>query len=216
MPCAICQVRREKRFCPGVHGDICSICCGTEREVTVTCPLDCEYLREARPREKPIPLEASSIPNQDIRISEKFLEENEALLFFLGGNLATAALETPGVSDSDVRDALQALIRTYRTLQSGVYYETRPDNTLAKTLFDRVQSAAAEFRKQEQESRGMPKTRDADVLGLLVFFERLELDRNNGRRRGRAFIDLLQSFYVPPSSKAGTDTAGLGSSLVLP
>jgi hypothetical protein len=217
MPCAICQERRPKRFCPGVHGEICSICCGTEREVTITCPLDCEYLRDARRREKPVPLDAASIPNQDIRISEKFLEENEALLLFLGERLGAAAMETPGVSDSDMRDALQALVRTYRTLQSGVYYESRPENALAKTLFDAVQSALAEFRGKEQESRGIPKTRDADVLGLLVFFERLELDRNNGRRRGRAFIDLLRSFYVSPSSKAGTDSVGpLGSSLVLP
>lgn len=215
MPCVICQQRRAKRFCAGVRGDICSICCGTEREVTVTCPLDCKYLRDARRHEKPVLLDASSIPNQDIRISEKFLEENEALLVFLGGSLAATAMETPGVSDSDVRDALEALVRTYRTLQSGVYYETRPDNALAKTLFDRVQSAVAEFRAQEQESRGFPKTRDADVLGLLVFLQRLEIDRNNGRRRGRAFIDLLRSIYVPPSSNAG-DPGALGSSLVLP
>ena len=217
MPCVICQQRRARRFCAGVRGDICSICCGTEREVTVTCPLDCEYLRDARRHEKPVPLDASTVPNQDIRISEKFLEENEPLLVFLGGSLAATALDTPGVSDADVRDALDALVRTYRTLQSGVYYETRPDNTLAKPLFDGVQSAVSEFRKQEQEGRGLPKTRDADVLGLLVFLQRLELDRNNGRRRGRAFIDLLRSFYVPPSSNAGTGGAGgLGSSLVLP
>ena len=217
MACALCQERRPKRFCPGVHGDICSICCGTEREVTVTCPLDCEYLRDSRRHEKPVPLDAASIPNQDIRISEKFLEENETLLLFLGGSLGTAAMETSGVSDADVRDALDALVRTYRTLQSGVYYETRPDNALAKTLFDAVQNAVAEFRKQEQESRGIPKTRDADVLGLLVFLQRLEVDRANGRRRGRAFIDLLRSFYVAPANRAGTGSAGsLGSSLVLP
>ena len=52
MPCAICQIRRPRRFCPGVRGDICSLCCGTEREVTVNCPLDCEYLQEARKHEK--------------------------------------------------------------------------------------------------------------------------------------------------------------------
>jgi hypothetical protein len=215
MPCVICQQRRAKRFCAGVRGDICSICCGTEREVTVTCPLDCEYLRDARRHEKPVPLEASGIPNQDIQITEKFLGENEELLLFLSGSLSVAAMETSGVSDSDVRDALEALIRTYRTLQSGVYYETRPDNGLAQTLFDRVQSSVAEFRKQEQESRGMLKTRDADVLGLLVFLQRLELDRNNGRRRGRAFIDLLRGFYVPSSSNAA-GAGSLGSSLVLP
>jgi hypothetical protein len=217
MACAICKERRPKRFCPGVGGEICSICCGTEREVSVTCPLDCEYLRDARRHEKPVPLDAVSIPNQDIRVSEKFLEDNEVLLFFLGGGLGTAAMETPGVSDADVRDALQALVRTYRTLQSGVYYESRPENALARTLFDAVQSAVAEFRAEEQESRGISRTRDADVLGLLVFFERLELDRNNGRRRGRAFIDLLRSFYVSPSTRAGTGSRGsLGSSLVLP
>jgi len=217
MACAICQIRKAKRFCPGVRGDICSICCGTEREVTVSCPLDCEYLREARRHEKPVPLDAASIPNQDVRISEKFLEENEALLLYVGARLGEAALETPDASDSDVRDALQALVRTYRTLQSGVYYETRPDNTLARTLFDKVQNVIREFRQEEQESRGMPKTRDADVLGLLVFLERLELDRNNGRRRGRAFIDLLSGLYGSPPGSAGAGSAGaFGSALILP
>jgi hypothetical protein len=161
-------------------------------------------------------MDASNIPNQDIRISEQFLEENEGLLAFLGGSLAAAAMETAGVSDSDARDALEALVRTYRTLQSGVYYETRPENALAKPLFDRVQSAITEFRKQEQEKLGMPKTRDGDILKLLVFLQHLEFDRHNGRPRGRAFIDLLRSFYET-SGKAGDGNAGgLGSSLVLP
>jgi len=52
MECAICQTRRPRRFCPGVRGEICSLCCGAEREVTVDCPLDCEFLREARRHEK--------------------------------------------------------------------------------------------------------------------------------------------------------------------
>ena len=47
MLCAICGVRKARRFCPGVRGNICTLCCGTEREVTVDCPLDCEYLQEA-------------------------------------------------------------------------------------------------------------------------------------------------------------------------
>src|SRR5438270_311540 len=50
--CKICQKRRARRFCPAVSGDICSICCGTEREVSLTCPLSCEYLQEAHKREK--------------------------------------------------------------------------------------------------------------------------------------------------------------------
>ncbi len=48
------------------------------------------------------------------------------------------------------------------------------------------------FRQQETKQLGMSKTRDADLLGLFVFLKRLELDRNNGRPRGRAFLDLLR------------------------
>jgi len=42
-----------------------------------------------------------------------------------------AALKIPGVVDLDVRAALDALARTYRTLQNGIYYDSRPENPLA-------------------------------------------------------------------------------------
>jgi hypothetical protein len=195
-----------------VGGDICSICCGTEREVTVACPLDCEYLRDARKHDKQPEIEVAQIPNQDIHVTEEFLEENELLLGFLGQTMAAAALGAPGTVDFDVREALESLIRTYRTLQSGIYYESLPTNPLASGVYAAVQSATAEFREQERQRLGMSKTRDADVLGLLVFLQRVEFDRNNGRRRGRAFLDFLQIFYSSPSAPA----PGGSSSLILP
>jgi hypothetical protein len=213
MACAICEIRRPRRFCPGVRGDICSICCGTEREMTVDCPLDCEYLQEARRHEKPQPIEESQVPNRDITVSERFLEEHEPLLAFLGGALAEAALGAPGVVDFDVREALDALTRTYRTLQSGVYYEALPGNPLAAGVYARVQDALAEYRRRETQQLGVSRTRDADVLGVFVFLQRVELDRNNGRRRGRAFLDMLRQFYS--SAEAGPSGAS-SSSLILP
>ena len=178
----------------------------------MACPLDCEYLQDARRHERPALLDPASLPHRDILVSEKFLAENEELLVFLGQTLASKALEPPGLADFDVRAALDGLIRTYLTLQSGVYYETRPENALANRLFGAVQDALAGFRREEQERAGLPKTRDADILGVLVFFERLELDRNNGRSRGRAFIDLLRRFYAAPPGAA--DAAN--SRLVVP
>jgi len=47
----------------------------------------------------------------------------------------------------------------------------------------------------ETEALGMRKTRDGDVLRLLVFFQHFELDQNNGRPRGRAFLNVLRDFY---------------------
>ena len=212
MACALCETRRPRRFCPGVRGDICTTCCGAEREVTVSCPLDCEYLREARKHDKTPLFDPQQVPNRDINVTDRLLSDNEKLLASLSMTLTRAALETPGVVDFDMRDALDALTRTYRTLQSGVYYESRPTNPLAAHICDVVQAGIADFRRRETESLGMNKTRDAGILGLLVFLQRFELDRNNGRRRGRAFLHALRGLY--PSGSDG-ESAGT-SSLVLP
>ncbi len=212
MSCAICHARRPRRFCPGVRGNICTMCCGAEREVTVDCPLDCEYLREAHKHEKIASPDPRNFPNQDIRVTEEFLRDHEPLLLFLGQSLMQAAFATPGAVDFDVREALDAIVRTYRTLQSGVYYETRPDNLLAANICSLVQSDIAEFRKQEAERSGMTQTRDADILGLLVFLQRLELDNNNGRKRGRAYLDFLRGFFP----QAAGEPAPAGTSLIVP
>ena len=209
MVCAICEIRRPKRFCPGVRGEICSLCCGAEREVSVHCPLDCVYLQDARKHDKIPPVNPDAFPNGDIKVTDDFLHENEELLLVLGRGVTSAALEADAV-DNDVREALEALIRTYRTLQSGVYYETRPQNPLAGAVYAGIQNAVAELRRMEQESGGITRTRDGQVLGVLAFLQRLELDRNNGRRLGRAFIDFLRSFFAPAEQQRAAP------SLILP
>jgi hypothetical protein len=182
-----------------VGGEICSICCGTEREVSVTCPLDCEYLQEARQHDKLAPLESTKLPHEDVRVSEKFLRDHDELVVFLAGALSTAALATSGAVDNDVRDVLDGLIRTYRSLEAGLYYETVPENLLASRIYRAVQEEIGRFRTEERQARAITAIRDADILRVLVFFARLELDRNNGRPRGRAFIGLLRELSPAPA-----------------
>lgn len=195
MKCRICEVRKPRRYCPGVRGDICAPCCGNEREVTIECPLDCQYLREARLHEKPPDPDPGSFPNQDIPLTEKFLGDHEWLLVYLGAMLRQAALETPGAVDYDVREALESLIRTYRTLDTGLYYETRPSNPVAGNIHYRMQEAVQELRKRIGEQAGASHVRDAEVLGIFVFLQRAEMHNNNGRKRGRAFIDWLRENF---------------------
>ncbi len=212
MACAICHIRKPRRFCPGVRGDICTICCGTEREVTVDCPLDCPYLQDARKHERSSPVNPDAFPHKDIRVSEEFLEEHEELLLAAGRGLVQGAFDTPGAVDTDVREALDALIRTYRTLQSGVYYETRPVNPVAGGVYQSLRESLDAFRKDETERLGMTRTRDSDVLTTLTFLQRLELDRNNGRPRGRAFIDFMRSYFAQGLEQP----APRASSLIVP
>ena len=199
MNCAICNTRKPRRFCPGVNGEICTICCGTEREQSIDCPLECEYLREAHRHEKPPEIDPATLPNQDIRVTEEFLRDNEAILILLASAVMAGAMETVAtVTDFDIREALESLIRTYRALQSGLYYEALPPNPYAAAIHDSVQERIANLRERETKATGLVTTlRDATVLGLLVFLQRLEYSNNNGRKRSRAFLDFLTGFVVP-------------------
>jgi hypothetical protein len=212
MLCAICQKRRPRRYCPGVRGDICAVCCGTEREVTVRCPLDCEFLMEARKHERTEGLDPATIPHRDITISEEFLEEHSDLIAGLSGAL-TGEASRNGAVDSDAREALARLIQSYRALQSGVIYENLPANPLAADMHRAMQAAASRFLAEERRGLGMSKTRDSDILRSLVFLDVLSMDRNNGRKYGRSFLDALLKFQ-PADARADREESG--SSLILP
>ncbi|MCX6627166.1 MAG: hypothetical protein NTW28_06010 [Candidatus Solibacter sp.] len=168
-----------------------------------------EFLREWRRHEKAPARNTEEFPNRDIQVPEKLLRANEPLLTFLSVTIFHTAMQVPGVADGDVLEALDGLIRTYRTLESGVYYESRPNNPLAGALYETVQGALAEYRSGEQQELGMTKTRDADVLGLLVFLQHVALLRDNGRRRGRAFLDALRELHPSAPAPSGSSPSSM-------
>jgi hypothetical protein len=194
IPCKLCEKRRAKRHCPGVDGEICPACCGTARENTVDCPSDCEYLRDARLHDRPVALTEDDLPNKDIHVSEDFVRKQEHAVMWLANALARA-MEARRSVDGDAREGLESLIKTYRTLESGLIYETRPQNPFAAEIQEALKQAVDELRKAVTESSGMQTLRDADVLGTLVFLQRLELQHNNGRPRSRAFFDFLRMYF---------------------
>ena len=205
VPCKQCQKKRARRYCPGVGGDICPACCGSERENTIDCPSHCEFLKEARLHERPAPLTEDQVPNRDVRLSENFLEEHEPLIMLLSLGLAQAMAREKAV-DSDAREALAALIQTYRTRQSGLIYESRPQNPYAAALQEALKQSIADLSKRLEEQTGMHTIRDADILGALVFLQRMELQQSNGRRRGRAFYDFLNA-VIPGRGPERAETA---------
>ena len=182
-------------------GDICPVCCGRERENTIDCPLDCEHLMAARQHEQLAPMTPDEVPNKDIRVSEDFVREHEELVVYLSVALAQA-MEKERAVDFDAREALGALIRTYRTRESGLIYETRPQNLYAAAIQNALVESIEEYRKELSEETGMQTLRDAEILGTLVFLERIELQHNNGRRRGRAFFDFLRGSFGQPQTSS--------------
>jgi hypothetical protein len=189
--CKRCGQRRARRACPALQADICSICCGTEREVSISCPLECEYLREAHLREKSLPVDPKDAAHKDIEVSEEFIREHEEFLLFSIYSLLQSSLRTPGAVDTDALEALDALIKTYRTAESGLIYESRPENMVAAAVLRGFSDSLADYEKIRAEREDATPLRDKDVLGILVFLSRFGQQNLNGRPKGRLFLDVL-------------------------
>jgi hypothetical protein len=190
--CKRCGQRRARRACPALQADICAICCGTEREVSISCPFECEYLREAHQREKALPVDPKDMADADIEVTEEFVRQQEELLLFSIYSLLQAAVRTPNAVDTDALEALAALIKTHRTAESGLIYESRPENSVAAALQRAFSASLADYEKVRSERESLTQLRSQDILGVLVFLRRFGQQNLNGRPRGRLFLDLLR------------------------
>lgn len=216
MSCAICELRKEKRFCPAIHGRICPQCCGEQREVTLDCPSDCPYLRQAREHEKPRPAEhfdRASLFLQ-VEISEQFTYEREHLLMGLSYALAQAAHAERSLNDQDLISALTAMCTSYeRLVNSGLHYEQPLTGVAQHAVAAQVQEMLKQFREAEQKQLGFSRLNDTDVLKSLVFLLRLAQGRTSARPKSRAFIDFL--FAQFPENKSAVVTPQEAASRII-
>ena len=218
MSCAICEVRKEKRFCPALHGRICPQCCGEQREVTLDCPSDCPYLRQAREHEKPrsrdhIDPEALFLK---VEVPDQFLYEREHLLMGLTFALAKAVRADRILNDGDLLAALSALTISYqRLVNSGLHYEQAIPSAPQQRVAAEVESMLQEYREAEQKHMGYSTVRDSDVLKALVFLVRLGYGRTSGRPKARAFAEFLVAQF--PEKESSVITAQeAGSRIIVP
>ena len=164
LSCAICEERKEKRFCPAVHGKICPQCCGEQREVTLDCPSDCPYLLQARehatthhantqserPGERDREALFPEVEIPDVEITEQFLYEREELILGLSFALAKCARADRSLADRSLADrsladrplmdrdliaAVSSLAKSYQTLvNSSLIYEPPTANLAQQTI----------------------------------------------------------------------------------
>jgi hypothetical protein len=216
--CAICEKRKEKRFCPAIHGRICPQCCGEQREVTLDCPSDCVYLRQARDHEKPRALEEvdRAALFLEVEIGDQFLYEQEHLLLGISYALAKSAKSDINLKDRDLIASLTSLAKTYETLvNSGLHYEMPVTSISQQTTIAEVQTMVKEYREAEQKHVGFVRLRDADVLRALVFLLRMAVQRTSGRPKSRAFADFLFAQF-PEKETANLASETSASRLIIP
>jgi hypothetical protein len=214
--CAICEKKKEKRFCPAVHGRICPQCCGEQREVTLDCPSACVYLQQARQHEKPRPLQDldQAALFQQVEIGEQFLYEHEHLILGLSYALVKYAQTDRTVTDTDLLAALASMTKKQETLvNSGLHYETPIASMTQQAVVAEVHKMLKEYREAEQKHLGYSRLHDSDVLGALVFLVRMGHTRTSGRPKSRAFVDFVLAQF-PEKQSAVVTSAEAGSRII--
>lgn len=238
MSCTICDERKEKRFCPAVHGKICPQCCGEQREVAIDCPSECPYLLQARqqarlhttsqhvkehneqPGQGDRDARSPEVEIPEVEINEQFLYEREELILGLSFALVKRARADRSLTDRDLMAALSSLAKKYQTLvNSSLIYEQPTANVAHQEMVREVETMIKEFREAEQQHLGKisspTRLRDSDVLKAVVFLLRLGLGRTSGRPKSRAFVDfILAQFPERNSAIAGPEEGG--SRIVIP
>jgi hypothetical protein len=216
--CAICEKRKEKRFCPAIHGRICPQCCGEQREVTLDCPSDCVYLQQARQHERPRPMEEldPALLFPEVEVPQSFLYEHEHLVVGLTYALARSVRREHGLTDADLLAALASLAKSYETLaNSGLHYETPMASVSRQAVLADLQQILKEYRETEQKHMGYSRLRDSDILRALVFLVRMGHGRTSGRPKARSFAEfVLAQFPEKQSGVAAPEEAG--SRIIVP
>ena len=193
MSCPICEKRPPARYCPAKGEKICAVCCGTQREVTIDCPVDCPYLisahRYENEHERSVPADT---PFLDSKLPQEIIYSNQVFLSGISFTVAKFCAAQPSACDPDVLTALQTLAETYKTLGSGIYYEKPPDALLSRELYNALSVFLNEAKQPQASPRGYTAVKDSDIFVLLVFVYRMGLLRTNGRLRSRRFIEFLR------------------------
>jgi len=223
MRCPLCSSRPARRPCPALGREICAVCCGTKREIEISCPPDCGYLAASRAHP---PAAVRRQQDQDVgAVSPALagLSEPRQQLFlftmtlvdrFKGEGLDAAA-------DVDAASAAAALAATFETASKGLIYEQRPDSLPAQRMADGIRGVL------EQLGRGRPSSFSADAAAVL---RRLQDCADAVRRASpgdpRAFLALagrLSRRLGDPGQAAGDGghgggaaAADSGPSIILP
>jgi hypothetical protein len=216
--CAICEKRKEKRFCPAIHGRICPQCCGEQREVTLDCPSECVYLQQARAHEKPRPpedLDQAALLLQ-VEIGDQFLYEHQHLILGLTYALAKSVLADRLIKDADLIAALASMARKQETLvNSGLHYETPISSLSQQAVVAEVHELLEGYREVEQKQLGYSRLHDSDLLRAFVFLLRMAYAHTSGRPKSRAFVDFVLAQF-PKKQSAVVTPAEAGSRIIVP
>lgn len=202
--CPLCQQRRPRRECPALGRTICAVCCGTKRQIEISCPPDCPYLSSARAHPAATVIRRRERDFRFLLPIMQDLSETQyrLLLAFQALVLRHAGSALPAPIDSDVGDAAGSLARTLETASRGIIYEHQPSSLPAQRLVTEMRDLLGQL----QRDRG-GRQAEADAIAVLRRIEQGARDAaaafpDDGER---AYLGLLGRMMHDLASAAGSE-----------
>jgi len=207
--CPLCSERPAKRYCPAKETQICSVCCGTKREVEIDCPATCVHLQSGRAYEsdkRPVD------PTLNLRIQslgEDFVRNYSWLMDILCTEVLAEYRTSQWLLDNDVLEVYKALGSSFKTLDSGIYYDSLPESAIQRSLYSRLKGTLEKLMRPDA-ARPTP-LRASDVVNAMDFLVLVASVNSSLRPKSRQYLHFLDSMTVARDSSEGET-----SRLILP
>lgn len=193
MVCPLCNRRKAKRACPALGKPICTVCCGTKRQVEITCPHTCVYLASSRTHPPAVVQRQLELDRAMLLPLLQGFSDRQARAFLMLAAMVvrhkSEALQT--LLDADIAQATEALAATLETADRGIVYEHQPASLPAARLTTELKAAVAEMT----QSGGSGLERDATIA--LRRLEAAARTSSQSDARSTRLRDLLHRMLAP-------------------
>src|SRR5215475_4306057 len=188
--CPLCSERAGKRYCPAKDQRICTVCCGTKREVEIDCPSSCTYLKASRSYESEKPIPDPEVAARVRQLDARFLEQFHPVLDLLTLAIAEERQSSAWLVDNDVIEVLEALKKTLHTLSSGIYYESLPEGPVRQSLFRRLKEIFDQLMEVDPtaERRVLKVSEASDMIDCMII---VALANSSVRPKSRRYLDWV-------------------------
>ena len=182
--CQSCNQRKGIRNCPALHSQICSLCCGTKRRRTISCPEDCSYLVSGRDYQTKRIEEAE--PIKKIReMSPDYMNNIEQSI------LTIQDTRFRNLQDSEVKEALENVLKTVETAERKIIYEYRSPNPRIQLVADSVYQTIEKHQKGEDGMWRVTVDETKACLKAIIIALKSLIKQNT---ESTVYLDLIRQY----------------------
>lgn len=170
--CELCEKRKPKRYCPAKKTNICPVCCGEKRGVTINCPLDCQYYVEGQKHQQQKVMH-QRIKKEGARSYARRAElykHNPELFAHLEKCFVAVYRADKGMTNKDLVSGLDLAHKTLETEKKGIIYQHQSGNKYADEISNHVIGIISQFK----DSPDLGPNRINLEFGMLVVKEFLD------------------------------------------